>query len=67
MRTKTYQQITDQICRLMQDCKRNNKRRAAIARTGKLYIQNAFAYIMRPESSSIDIDVLQIPASVYAK
>lgn len=41
--------------------------RAAIAQTGKRYTHNAFAYVMRREFMSIDIDALQIPVSIYAK
>lgn len=67
MRTKTYQQLSDQICRLARECKRDNRRRNAIARIGKRYIHNAFAYVMHQSPTDISIDELHIPASVYAK
>lgn len=74
MITKTFEQITNQTCRLMLAQlkngilpKRNENRFNYIAAIGKRYAKNAFDYAMDERTVGIDLDVLLIPRSVYAK
>lgn len=74
MRTKTFNQITEQICSLHFALLRGGElpeeskvRFNRITVIGKRYARNAFAYVMDANNIHVDIDNLQIPANIYAK